>query len=159
MAAYDYYQQSGRQPGFPPSYDHASPSPDPFGTAPSAQGYPGATASPAPSAGPDHDPYYARYSQNSLASDSGAYPVAGRRDDSDQYAENIPLANSRSDWMHQPTNYPPSPEAQQNMDPSARGRRRRKGFFKKKLAWVTYLFTTAQVIVFIIELVRNGKIP
>lgn len=157
MAAYNYDSQDTRHPTLPPSYDNGPLSPDPFNRLPSSQTYTGASASPTP-IHPDHDPYYARYSQNSLASDNGAYPIEGRRDDSDQYAENIPL-QQRPDWMQQPTHYPPSLEAQQNMGPpaSSRGRRKRTGFFKKKLAWVTYILTTAQVAVFIAELVRNGK--
>lgn len=141
----------------PPSYDQASSSPDQMGRLPPSQGYTGVSAHPV-SPTPDHDPYYARYSQNSLASENGAYPVGGRRDDGDQYAENIPLqhASPQPDWMHQPTHYPPSPGVQQIPPSAGRGRRNRR-FFKKKIPWVTYTLTTAQVVVFIVELVRNGK--
>lgn len=38
------------------------------------------------------------------------------------------------------------------------GRRQKKGFFKKKLAWVTYTLTLVQIVVFIVELVKNGTL-
>lgn len=162
MAAYNYYPQTGGHPAVPPSYDQVSPSPDPFNRLPTSQhGYMGAGASPWGPANPDHDPHYARYSQNSLASDNGAYPIGGRRNYGEQDAENIPLqqAYSRSDWMQQPTHYPPSPEAQHPVEPSVGrgGRRRKKRFFSKKIPWVTYLLTAVQVAVFIAELVKSGK--
>lgn len=161
MAAYDYYNQSGRHPAMPPGDGHGPPSPGPFTRLPATQGYTGASVSPGAPAIPDHDPYYARYSQNSLASDNGPYAVGGKRDDGTQYAENIPLQHpdARPDWMQQPTDYAPSTEAQQNTDPSTGrgGRRRGKGFFQKKIAWVTYTLTAAQVVVFIVELVKSGK--
>lgn len=159
MSAYNYYHQNPGRPASPPSYDHVPPSPDPFNRPPQSQ--PGYTDAASPwSVAPDNDPYQARYSQHSLVSENGAYPIGARANDGDQYAENIPLQhpNAQSNWMQQSTHYPPSPEAQRNMDPSGgRGRRRRKGFFKKKIPWVTYLLTIAQIAVFIAELVRSGK--
>lgn len=162
MAAYNYYHQNGEHPAVPPSYDQVTPPPDPFNRLPPSQhGYVGASASPWDSTTPDHDPHYARYSQNSLTSDNGAYPIGGRRNYGDQDAENIPLqqAHSRSDWMQQPTHYAPSPDAQYHPDPSLGpgSRRRKKGFFRKKIPWVTYVLTAVQVAVFIAELVKSGK--
>lgn len=107
-------------------------------------------------------PYHHRESQQSFQSESGAYPAAaGRVTDGDHYAENIPLkahtqfANN-PDWTYQQTQYPPpSPGAVEDRQP--REHKKKRGFFRKKPAWVTYLLTTIQIIVFIVELVRSGK--
>ena len=74
---------------------------------------------------------------------------------------NIPLkANTQygnnPDWMRQQTQYPPSPGGLE--DSRQRDSRKKKGFFSKKIAWVTYLLTLAQIIVFIVELVKNGEL-
>jgi hypothetical protein len=106
-------------------------------------------------------PYHNRESQHSLQSDNGAYPTAGRVADGDHYAENIPLKaqtqfGQNPEWMHQQTQYPPpSPGALE--DRRRRDDRNNTGFFRKKPAWVTWTLTLAQVIVFIVELVKNGK--
>lgn len=105
-------------------------------------------------------PYHNRQSQQSLQSDGGAYPAAGRVADGDHYAENIPLkaqtqSGNNPEWMHQQTQYPPpSPGALENR--WRRGDQNKKGFFRKKPAWVTWTLTLAQVIVFIVELVKMG---
>ncbi|KAJ5433443.1 rhomboid protein [Penicillium daleae] len=107
-------------------------------------------------------PYHNRQSQQSLQSDAGAYPAAGRVADGDHYAENIPLKaqtqfGNNPEWMHQQTQYPPpSPGALENR--RRRGDQNRKGFFRKKPAWVTWTLTLAQVIVFIVELVKMGTL-
>jgi len=58
--------------------------------------------------------------------------------------------------MRQQTQYPPSPGGLE--DSRQRDLRKKKGFFSKKIAWVTYILTLAQIIVFIIELVKNAQL-
>jgi hypothetical protein len=154
MAANDYYHQNIPQP---PTYDQAVPG-STHQTPATAPGIGYA------SHGASHDdpsaPYHNRESQQSFVSDNGQYQAAGRVTEGDNYAENIPLKaqtnyGNNPDWMRQQTQYPPSPGA---LEDSRRGDgRKKKGFFKKKIAWVTYLLTLAQIIVFIVELVKNGK--
>jgi hypothetical protein len=79
--------------------------------------------------------------------------------DGDQYAENIPLKsttqnahNTNPEWMDRP----PSPGGFYDNDRQNSGRKR-GGFFSKKPAWVTWTLTAAQIIVFIVELVKNGE--
>ena len=102
-----------------------------------------------------------QHSHQSLSSDPG-YPMgAARGNDSEHYAENIPLKSHATpmpaEWMQQPTHYPPSPDGGEPV--GARRGRGKKRFCTKKLAWVTYLLTTVQIVVFIVELVKNGMPP
>lgn len=153
MAANEYYHSNIPNP---PSYDQvAGHSGDRL---PAAPGYGYASNN------YNHDdpstPYHNRESQQSLQSDNGAYPAAGRVTDGDNYSENIPLKaqtqyGNNPEWMHQQTQYPPSPGAVEDRRP--RENRKRRRFFQKKPAWVTYILTTAQVIVFIVELVKSGE--
>ncbi|CAL5873282.1 uncharacterized protein PFLUO_LOCUS7553 [Penicillium psychrofluorescens] len=105
-------------------------------------------------------PYHSRYSQQSLASDGGGYENSGRMADGDQYAENIPLKsatqnahNMNPEWMERP----PSPGGFYDND-RQNSRRKRGGFFSKKPAWVTWILTAAQIIVFIVELVKSAQL-
>lgn len=158
MATNDYYHHQHIPP--PPHFEHtASAQTDrPLPPVP-VYGY----ASPSTYSHNDPStPYHHRESQQSFQSESGAYPAAaGRVTDGDQYAENIPLkahaqfANN-PDWTHQQTQYPPpSPGAVEDRQPREYKKKRR--FFRKKPAWVTYLLTTIQIIVFIVELVKSGE--
>ncbi|KAL2864517.1 rhomboid family membrane protein [Aspergillus lucknowensis] len=154
----------------PPAYEHSdhaidpfnrvSPQPNPVRYNSSPLGY--------HSSSPYHqnqesDSHHLRYSQQSIGSESGAYIAGGRINENDQYAENIPLkspgpyANEppQNNWMHQPTHYAPEPGM---MEPQPPHTRRKKGFFHKKIAYVTYILTLAQIIVFIVELVRSGQL-
>ncbi|KAJ5782523.1 Peptidase S54 rhomboid [Penicillium paradoxum] len=153
--ANDYYHSNIPQP---PSYDQAIP------------GRTDQTAHPVPGFGyssydNNHDdpsnPYHNRESQQSFASDNGHYQAAGRPAEGDHYAENIPLKTNTQygnnpDWMRQQTQYPPSPGGLEDSRP--RDIRKKKGFFKKKIAWVTYILTLAQIVVFIVELVKNAQL-
>jgi hypothetical protein len=154
MAANDYYHTNIPQP---PSYDQAVP------------GKTDHTANTVPGIGyqyhNNHDdpsaPYHNRESQQSFVSENGQYQTAGRAGEGDHYSENIPLkANTQygnnPDWMRQQTHYPPSPGGLE--DSRQRDSRKKKGFFNKKIAWATYLLTLAQIIVFIVELVKNGEL-
>ncbi|EAW14501.1 rhomboid family membrane protein [Aspergillus clavatus NRRL 1] len=162
MAAHGYgnnpptYEQS-----YPPTdpVDRVSPSPS------NAHGYKGPNAHPYTTT--DYDPHELRHSQQSIGSDQGApYVAGGRFNEADQYSDNIPLkANAQYSngppppgWMQQPTRYPPSPEAMEAAGPPGRPVRQKKGFWKKKIAWVTYTLTVAQIIVFIVELVKNAQL-
>ncbi|PKY05571.1 putative S54 family peptidase [Aspergillus campestris IBT 28561] len=170
MASHDYYNTGyGNNP---PTYDHTvppthtfnrpTPSPSP---APSSvyTGYPGPGGhlySPTT----DRDPNHLRYSQQSLGSESG-HVVGGRHNEADQYSENIPLKSqdqyandgSSPDWTkQQPMQRPPGPEMGE--PPVRAGRKQKKGFFKKKLPWVTYTLTLIQVVVFIVELVKSAQL-
>lgn len=156
MAANDFYN-SPYHGNYPPRYDQVSPAPDPF----RRQASPASHVSPYAPSEPDLL-QHPQHSQPSLVSDHSAYPTAARVNENDYYSENIPLkshapyANGPQEgWMRQPTHYPPSPEV---VEPpvDGRGRRKKKGFFKKKLAWVTYTLTLVQIVVFIVELVKNG---
>lgn len=155
--AHEYYNSPYY--GNPPRYDQVSPAPDAFRRQNAAT----PVSSISPYAPSEPDVQHPQHSHQSLSSDPGYPMAAARGNDSEQYAENIPLKSNAtpmpSDWMQQPTHYPPSPEAAE--PPGApRGREeKKKGFFKKKLAWVTYLLTTIQIVVFIVELVKNGVSP
>lgn len=173
MAAQGYYNGAYSNP---PAYDHhepptesfnrVSPSPRP---SPSPVGYNHNAAPYYQSPDDLHDPHHLRYSQQSIGSDSGAYVAGGRINENDQYAENIPLKSanpydnqppydhppSGQPWMQQPTHYAPDPAMMETQTHPPQ--KKKKGFFKKKIAFVTYILTAAQIIVFIVELVKAGK--
>ncbi|KAG0158286.1 hypothetical protein PDIDSM_5799 [Penicillium digitatum] len=154
MASNEYYHTNIPQP---PGYDHTvPPKTDQAPHTVPGFGY----ASHSYNHGNPSAPYNGRESQQSFASDNEQYQTAGRSTEGDNYAENIPLKTNAQygnnpDWMRQQTQYPLSPggleESQQ------RGVRKKKGFFSKKIAWVTYILTLAQIIVFILELVKNAQ--
>lgn len=156
MAAHGYYDTG--YGNHPPTYDQAFPHPDPVNSRSPAPSYSGN-----PYAAPA-DPYDLRHSQQSIGSDQGPYVAGGRLNEHDQYAENIPLKSQNQyangpppgDWMQQPTHYPP-PEM---IEPpvAARPGRKKKGFFKKKIPWVTYTLTLVMIVVFIVELVKSGML-
>lgn len=157
MAANDYYHKNVPAP---PSYDQAAPGHSSPPVPAPAFGY--SSHSPVSQDDPS-TPYHSRQSQQSFTSEHGAYPAAGRMTDGDQYAENIPLKahtqyGNHPDWTHQTQYppYPPSPGALEDRGHRGDGRKK-KGFFKKKPAWVTYALTIAQIIVFIVELVKAGQ--
>ena len=154
MAANEYYHSNIPNP---PSYDqinagrsdHNLPAAPAYGYAPNVSNHDDPSA-----------PYHSRQSQQSLASENGAYVTAGRATDGDHYAENIPLKaqtqfGNNPEWMHQQTQYPPSPGTLE--DRRSRNGQQRKGDFKKKPAHVTWLLTTIQIVVFIVELVKAGE--
>lgn len=150
MSAYSYYGQSGHGPNqYPPEpHGQALTTPDPY--APYSQ----TTYSHAPYSQPAYS--QSAYSQPSLASDSDPLPLGAKRNEADQYPEQIPLQHSNSHTrMQQPTQYPP-PGFQSEVEPEGQGRKKRR-FFRKKIAWVTYFLSTVQIAVFIAELVKNGK--
>lgn len=166
MAANDYFNPSSNfDPRFnennPPPPPPPSTKPAPIYTSPS----PG-SPSPYESSGRRHPN---RDSQNTLFSEPDYYSNShgGRTYGSDQYADDIPLkSNARHSgqgpWMNENTQYPPSPESHRlpPLDNSSthQGRSRGRRFFKKKIPWVVYVISLAQIIVFIIELVRNGML-
>ncbi|KAJ5098109.1 hypothetical protein N7532_005110 [Penicillium argentinense] len=164
MAANDYYHANIPSP---PSYEQAAPG----RTTPAASttGAPGVApglgyASSSPSHRDDPSaPYHNRESQQSFLSDGG-YHAAGRVPDGDHYAENIPLKaqtqfGNNPEWMQQQTQYPPYPASPGAIENRGRGnpRQRKRGFFKKKPAFVTWTLTVAMIIAFIIELVKTGQ--
>ena len=165
MAANEYY--GGHAPSNQP-YQPYEPY-QPFQSYPGSRPSPSSPSSPPPGAGPyDH-----RQSQQSIASYDHDYAATGGRvhGSTDQYADDIPLKSStqptaagdRPAWMDADTNYPPSPGLPQDepLNNRTHSRRKRKKkrtnrFFKKKIPWVVYLTSLVAVIVFIVELVKNG---
>ena len=100
-------------------------------------------------------------SQSSLAS-SNSGRFVGVNNDYGQYAEDIPLNNSAPPLQQQPwpppTQYPGPYYGQPFIDEAGPRRRgRRSGGIWSRIPWVTYTLSLCQIIVFIVELVKNGK--
>lgn len=79
----------------------------------------------------------------------------------DQYTESIPLKPSHQlettqSLNSQHTQYPPSPEAQTSSQLLPRKRKKKKGFFSGRIAWVVYITTLVQITVFIVEIIKNS---
>lgn len=155
MAANNFYHSNIPNP---PPYDRPSPSPshyDPNPPIASAYSY---SHHDDPSA-----PQHFRESTQSFMSDNGPYQTAGRvPGEGEHYADNIPLKaqtqfGNNPEFMQQQTQYPMSPGSSEER--GRNGKPRRKGFFNKKPAWVTWFLTAAQIIVFIVELVKAGMYP
>ena len=118
-----------------------------------------------PVTSPFEDPSYRTYSRRSQQSISSNhdYYGPGRDHDPNPFSDdNIPLENhsqkarlgpyAQDRSRYEPdgmNNYPP----QQPRSP----RSRRKGMFSGRIAWVTYALTLIQSIVFVAELIKNGK--
>ncbi|KAJ5894659.1 hypothetical protein N7495_006350 [Penicillium taxi] len=159
MASNDYYHSNIPNP---PSYDQASHQrTDQYPSTTPSYGYANQNT-------PAHDPlapYHTRHSDQSFISDTG-YPVAGRVSNGDHYSENIPLKannqfeNNNPEWMHDQTRYPPYPPVAgaQQRGRSGPGNRKLGGFFRKKPAWMTWLLTIVQIVVFIVELVKSAQL-
>ncbi|KAJ5178391.1 uncharacterized protein N7500_001090 [Penicillium coprophilum] len=144
MANNEYYHTNISQP---PTYEATPGKTDQY--PPTAPGF--GYASPSYNNHSDPAaPYHNRESQQSIASENGHYQAAGRVADGDNYAENIPLKTNtqRITLRHQGG----------IEDSRQRDSRKKIGFFSKKIAWVTYLLTLAQIIVFIVELVKNAQL-
>jgi len=120
-------------------------------------------------------------SQSTIGADSRYYGQGGggRQDSSNSFRDDIPLRDHpgvpRKDTSNVDTDHvydagdPRAPTHLNNQQysndpypPVDDGRSKRKsgmGFFKKKgrIPFVTYIFTLVQVIVFIVEIVKNGR--
>ena len=106
--------------------------------------------------GPYSDPYKNGSTQSSLRSDTNYYGAGGDRPaEVDSYSDEIPL-RTHAQKAGSDGQYASSPVAEPTAGPRSR-QPRRKGFFQGKIPWVIYTLTLVQVIVFIVELVKNGK--
>lgn len=149
MAANDFYHSNIPNP---PPYDRPNPSQYTYDHDPSVASAYSYSHHDDPSV-----PQHFRESTQSINTDGGHYQSAGRVPaEGEHYADNIPLKaqtqfGNNPAFMQQPTQYPMSPSS------AERGRRKKQGFFKQKPAWVTWILTLAQIIVFIVELVKAGE--
>lgn len=157
MAANEYYSDESRHRG---RTDAALP-PLP----PSAFDQPTESQhSVSPITSPFEDRSYRTYSRRSQQSISSNHDYYGGRDhDPNPFSDdNIPLENhsrkahpgpyAQDQLRYEPdgmNNFPP----QQTRSP----RSRRKKMFSGRIAWVTYAFTLIQSVVFLAELIKNGK--
>ena len=110
------------------------------------------------------------HTQGQRSDDSGSrfYGAGGggRNNDSGHFADNIPLqpqspvpplGNSGFYGKQSPTDDEPLPGPASRQQRSRQRGSGRKGWFRGKIPWVVYIFTTVQIAVFIAEITRNGK--
>jgi membrane associated rhomboid family serine protease len=96
---------------------------------------------------------------NSSYHDSRPKPPA-----KDHYTDPIPLKpsnkidTSSQDLHTQNAQYPPSPEVQTSSELLPKRRKKKKGFFSGRIAWVVYTTTLVQITVFIVEIIKNSMI-
>lgn len=125
-----------------------------------------------PVASPFEDPHYpppSQRSDNPFASDTSYHgsQQSLHKPYSDPFGDSnaIPLQSQKPGLYGSggsPTHGVPDHENQflrQDSDPRRRGRRERpKGpWYKQKIAWFVWFMTTIQIIIFIVEIIRNGK--
>ena len=114
-------------------------------------------------------PFHRHYSQQSIGGDSKYYGAGGGGRISEQgaYADDIPLRSNTVQYSTdgEPPNKQPFAEETGLPYPSSepqagtnRKRQRKKKFFRLSNTWVVYVLTVIQVTVFIVELVRNGRL-
>ncbi|QKX57856.1 uncharacterized protein TRUGW13939_04976 [Talaromyces rugulosus] len=165
MAANQYFNsfqpQASHHDQLPTYSDDGFPQhPQTASTKPLPEGPP---HSPTLSAYDSHNgPYGRRHSQASFT-DETAF-MGGRNHPNDQYGEDIPLKpnvqqSQDPHWMNQNTAYnsdmPMDPDMSQR---KRRGRPAKRGFFKGKIPWVTYLLTIIDIGVFVGELIYSAKL-
>ena len=140
---------------------------------------------PLPSSASSHANYQQQsFSPVSSSSDNPVYRPVGRRSDQslglnheyygsggetpfqnpNHYSDDIPLrhyqpngdsaSSSPHDLRHDSTNVHNVQTREHRQD---RTRRKKHGFFSKKTPWAVYFFTLLQIVVFVAELVKNGK--
>lgn len=158
MAANDYYDsQSIRSiqrrheaplPPLPPSvYDHPDPSQS--------------TISPISSPFDDSNRIYGHHSEQNFGSNYGYHGASGGGFGAEHspYADDIPLNNHKSKGSipDNPAYNPRGMGMIPDQDPRSQVQQRKRRFFRGKTPWVVYLLTAIQIIVFIVELAKNGE--
>lgn len=115
-------------------------------------------------------PHLPLHSQHSFGQDSGYSAYSGQagrgepQESTTSFGDNIPLqpqqANRNKDKITDHVYDAREAGMPDGLNEDKRKRRRGMGIFqrsKKRMAWVTYLLTTIQLTVFIVEIVKNGK--
>ena len=161
MAANDYYHPSPSRTGRrsnPISPNKALP-PDPY-TAYNPQ--PTHPSPPYMTSSFEDTTYhpYAEQSQQSLPSPYYSSGGGGREYEPNPFSDDVPLRQypDKGDSgmaMHDPL--PDDPTVIDRPLQSSGRKRQKKGFFARKQPWVVYIFTFIQVVVFIAELIKNGR--
>ena len=103
---------------------------------------------------------YADQSHQSLSSPYYAAGGGGREYGPNSYSDDVPLRQypSKGDSSFPMHNTPPDDPTIIDRPLHSPGQERQKlGIFGKKRPWVVYIFTLIQVVVFIVELAKNGK--
>ena len=156
MAANEYYNPSASRLGHRPP-DPVSPlhSPDPYTAHPPQHPQPFLSSSLEDTS---YRPY-ADHSQQSIPSPYYASGGGGREHEPSAYSDDIPLRQHPSKHdsdvvMHD--NLPDDPAIIDRPPQNAARKRRKQGFFGRKIPWAVYTFTLIQVSVFIAELAKNG---
>ena len=154
MAANDYYTSNSYRHDITsnPYHDHETRSEAPISPLPSA---------------PSPAPYDDRKHPYSHQKPSQSYTGSGGQlhDDYDPYDDenSIPMNGRKAKHDSATTMSPILPHQMddpfvRDIDPSKTRRRKDKdGWFRGKITWVVYVLTVAQLIVFIAELIKNGK--
>lgn len=161
MAANEYYNpspsRSGRRSN-PTSLNKTLP-PDPYAAYNPRPTHPSPSYMTSSFEDTSYHPY-ADQSQQSLPSPYYSTGGGGRDHEPNPYADDVPLRQypDKGDSgmaMHDPL--PDDPTVIDRPLQSPVRRRRKKGFFARRQPWVVYIFTFIQVVVFIAELIKNGK--
>lgn len=107
-----------------------------------------------------------RRSDPFLGSNTEYYRPGGENpfEDPTHYSDDIPLRQNPH-VGNAASSSPSSPQHESNGVENMQGREHRRGrtpkkksrFFKKTTPWAVYFFTAVQIIVFIAELIKNGK--
>jgi hypothetical protein len=110
-------------------------------------------------------------SQSTLGQDSGYYGQGGGgrpQDSTGSFRDDIPLRDHpqvppKDNYANDVDHVYDAPAHPSHLEAARPDRRSGKGFLKSgkgskwKLAWVCYIFGTIQLVVFIVEIVKNGK--
>ena len=162
MAANDYYNPSSDFPNKRVD-GPLPPLPNPYSSYNTNPQQHSATSVSAPFDDPSYRPY-GRQSEQSLAYGTS---TGGHDYDPSPYSDNIPLRpqqrKSSSDLLN-PNHRPSDAElVRPDIGPRKKSRtgatryKKKKGLWSGRIPFVVYFLTTVQVVVFIAELIKNGK--
>lgn len=158
MAANEYYRDESRPRG---RSDAPLPPLPPSAFDPPSE----SQHSISPITSPFEDPSYRTYSRRSQQSISSNHDYYGgsRDHEPNPFSDdnNIPLENHSRKGHHAyvQDHLRYEPDGMNNFSPRQprSPRSRKKGLFSGRIAWVTYAFTLIQSVVFLAELIKNGR--
>lgn len=110
----------------------------------------------------DRHRIYEGQSEHSFGSHQGYHGGFGEGHDREPnpYSDDIPLSAKGNSDRFAPDNLGYASGGMYNnpaQDPALNRPQRTRAIFSGKIPWVVYLLTTIQIVVFIVEIVRNGE--
>ena len=163
MAANDYYRPATQTPDGR-NQDITPHSPPDSYTLYHSRSHPAQPPSPYITS-PQEDYSYRPYEHSNTSTQSPYFAsggVGGRDHEPNPFADDVPLrqhpSKQSSDIVMHNHLSDDDPAIIDRPPPKRERRREKRGFFSGKVPWVVYTLTSIQIIVFIVELAKSGKL-